>query len=64
MLKKLINKQTLPGIMNRMSLAGWKQLAKERPSWVQEDMEESILAICDSEVEGFIECGGSGPHRE
>jgi adenine-specific DNA methylase len=35
LLRKLINKQTLPGIMSCMPLLDWKQWAKERLSWMR-----------------------------
>jgi hypothetical protein len=45
--RKLINKQTLPVIKNRMSPVDWKQWAMERLSWVQEDVEEAFWSFMD-----------------
>jgi hypothetical protein len=40
LLRKLINEQNLPGIMSWIPPGNWKQWAKERPSWILEDIEE------------------------
>jgi hypothetical protein len=34
LLHRLVNDQTLPGIMARMPVGDWKQWAKERPLWI------------------------------
>jgi hypothetical protein len=47
LLRKLINEQTLPGVMNCIPPSDWKQWAKERPSWVQKDIEAAPWRFLD-----------------
>ncbi len=47
LLPELINEQTLPGIMSRMPPGNWKQWAKERPLWIQEDIEKAFWRFID-----------------
>jgi hypothetical protein len=42
LLRKLLNEQTLLGIMSRLPPGNWKQWARERPSCIQEDIKEAF----------------------
>jgi hypothetical protein len=42
--RKVTNEETLLGIMNYMPPAYWKQWAKERPSWEQEDVDVRLTS--------------------
>ncbi len=42
LLNRLINDQTLPGILAKMPPADWRQWAKERPAWMREAIEEAF----------------------
>jgi hypothetical protein len=42
LLSKLINKQTLQGIMIRMPPGDWKHWAKDRTQWIYENTEEAF----------------------
>jgi hypothetical protein len=46
-LHRLVNDQTLPSIMARMPLGDWKQWAKERPKWIQENLERAFWKFMD-----------------
>jgi hypothetical protein len=60
-LRKLINEQPLLGIMSNMSTSDWKQWAKERPSWVQEDIEEAFWRFVDKKWKDSLH--GAGDNR-
>jgi hypothetical protein len=42
LLGRLINDQTLPGILARMPPTDWRQWARERPNWMREATEEAF----------------------
>jgi hypothetical protein len=42
LLSRLINDQTLPGILAKMPPTDWRQWAKERPAWMREAIEEAF----------------------
>jgi hypothetical protein len=42
LLSRLINDQTLPGILAKMPPSDWRQWAKERPAWMREAIEEAF----------------------
>jgi hypothetical protein len=47
LLNRLINDQTLPGILTKMPPADWRQWAKERPAWMREAIEEAFWNFMD-----------------
>jgi hypothetical protein len=47
LLDRLINDQTLPGILAKMPTTDWRQWAKERPSWMTEAVEEAFWSFVD-----------------
>ncbi len=47
LLHRLVNDQTLPGIMAQMPLGDWKKWAKERPQWIHENLEEVFWKFVD-----------------
>jgi hypothetical protein len=54
LLSRLINEQTLPGIMRRMPEAECKQWAKEMPSWMQEEVEEAFWVFMDQKLKDSL----------
>jgi hypothetical protein len=42
LLHRLINDQTLPGILAKMPANDWRQWAKERPIWMRGAVEEAF----------------------
>ncbi len=46
-LHRPINDQTLPGILAKMPANDWSQLAKERPLWIKEAVEEAFWTFLD-----------------
>ncbi len=47
LLNRLINDQTLPGILAKMPPADWCQWAKERPAWMREAIEKAFWNFVD-----------------
>ncbi len=47
LLGRLINDQTLPGILAKMPPTDWRQWAKERPTWMREVVEEAFWNFVD-----------------
>ncbi len=47
LLGRLINDQTLPGILAKMPPTDWRQWAKERPVWMREAVEEAFWNFVD-----------------
>jgi hypothetical protein len=47
LLGRLINDQTLPGILAKMPPTDWRQSAKERPAWMREAIEEAFWNFVD-----------------
>jgi hypothetical protein len=47
LLNRLINDQTLPGILAKMPPADWRQWAQERPAWMREAIEEAFWNFMD-----------------
>ncbi len=47
LLSRLINDQTLPGILAKMPPTDWRQWAKERPVWMREAIEEAFWNFVD-----------------
>jgi hypothetical protein len=46
-LHRLINDQTLPGILAKMPANDWRQWARERPMWIGGVMEEAFWTFVD-----------------
>jgi hypothetical protein len=47
LLGRLINDQTLPGVLARMPPKDWRQWARERPVWMREAIEEAFWNFVD-----------------
>jgi hypothetical protein len=47
LIKMLIDKETLSGIMGGMPATDWKQLVKKRPVWTQEEVSSAFEKFCD-----------------
>jgi hypothetical protein len=47
LLQRLINDQTLPGILAKMPANDWRQWAKERPLWIRGAVEEAFWTFVD-----------------
>ncbi len=47
LLHRLINDQTLPGILAKMPANNWRQWAKERPIWIRGAVEEAFWTFMD-----------------
>ncbi len=46
-LHRLINDQTLPSILAKISPIDWRQWAKERPTWMREAIEDAFWSFVD-----------------
>ncbi len=47
LLHRLIDDQTLPGILAKMLTSDWKQWAKERPAWIGGMLEDAVWVFVD-----------------
>jgi hypothetical protein len=47
LLHRLMNDQTLPGILAKMPANNWRQWAKERPLWIRKAVEEAFWTFVD-----------------
>jgi hypothetical protein len=47
LLSRLINDQTLPGILAKMPPSDWRQWAREQPTWMREAIEEAFWNFID-----------------
>ncbi len=47
LLHRLVNDQTLPGILAKMPANDWKQWAQERPEWIRGVIEEAFWTFVD-----------------
>jgi hypothetical protein len=47
LLSRLINDQTLPGILAKIPPSVWRHWAKERPAWMREALEEAFWNFVD-----------------
>ncbi len=61
LLLRLINDQTLPGIMARMPLGDWKQWAKERPQWIQGSLEYVFWKFVDQKWRDSLNLAAAEP---
>jgi hypothetical protein len=61
MLERLINDQTLPGILSRMPAMDWRQWAKERPDWSREPADEAFWRFVDQKWKDAINVAAAEP---
>jgi hypothetical protein len=61
LLSRLINDQTLPGILARMPPTDWRQWAKERPSWMREAVEEAFWNFVDQKWRDALNVAAAEP---
>ncbi len=61
LLNRLINDQTLPGILAKMPSADWRQLAKERPAWMREAIEEAFWNFVDQKWRDALNVAAAEP---
>jgi hypothetical protein len=61
LLRRLINDQTLPGILARMPPTGWRQWAKERPVWMREAIEEAFWNLVDQKWRDALNVAAAEP---
>jgi hypothetical protein len=61
MLEKLINDQTLPGILGRMPPMDWRQWARERPDWSREPADEAFWRFVDQKWKDAINVAAAEP---
>jgi hypothetical protein len=61
LLGRLINDQTLPGILANMPPADWRQWAKERPTWMKEAIEEAFWNFVDQKWRDALNVAGAEP---
>jgi hypothetical protein len=61
LLGRLINDQTLPGILARMPPADWRQWAKERPNWMREATEEAFWNFVDQKWRDALKVAAAEP---
>jgi hypothetical protein len=61
MLGRLINDQTLPGILGRMPPMDWRQWARERPDWVREPAEEAFWRFVDQKWKDALNVAAAEP---
>jgi hypothetical protein len=61
MLERLINDQTLPGILGRMPPMDWRQWARERPDWSREPADEAFWKFVDQKWKDAINVAAAEP---
>jgi hypothetical protein len=61
MLGRLINDQTLPGILGRMPPMDWRQWARERPDWTREPTEEVFWKFVDQKWRDALNVAAAEP---
>ncbi len=61
LLHRLVNDQTLPGIMARMPVGDWKQWAKERPLWIGGPMEGAFWVFVDQKWKDSLNVAAAEP---
>jgi hypothetical protein len=61
LLGRLINDQTLPGILARMPPTDWRQWAKERPNWMREVTEEALWSFVDQKWRDALNVAAAEP---
>jgi hypothetical protein len=58
---RLINDQTLPGILAKMPPTDWRQWAKERPTWMREAIEEAFWNFVDQKWRDALNVAAAEP---
>jgi hypothetical protein len=61
LLSRLINDQTLPGILAKMPPTDWRQWARERPSWMKEAVEEAFWNFMDQKWRDALNVAAAKP---
>ncbi len=61
LLSRLINDQTLPGILAKMPPTDWRQWAKERPTWIREAVEEAFWNFVDQKWRDALNIAAAEP---
>ncbi len=61
LLSRLINGQTLPGILAKMPPTHWRQWVKERPSWMREAVEEAFWNFVDPKWRDALNIAAAEP---
>ncbi len=61
LLGRLINDQTLPGILAKMPPTDWWQWAKERPTWMREAVEEAFWNFMDQKWRDALNIAAAEP---
>jgi hypothetical protein len=61
LLHRLINNQTLPGILAKMPMGNWKQWAKERPVWIGGVMEDAFWTFVDQKWRDALNIAAAEP---
>ncbi len=61
LLGRLINDQTLPGILAKMPPTDWRQWAKERPVWMREAIKEAFWNFVDQKWRDALNVAAAEP---
>ncbi len=61
LLGRLINDQTLPGILAKMPPTDWRQWARERPNWMREATEEAFWSFVDQKWRDALNVAATEP---
>jgi hypothetical protein len=61
LLHRLINDQTLPGILARMPANDWRQWAKERLIWIRNVVEEAFWTFVDQKWRNALNVAAAEP---
>jgi hypothetical protein len=61
LLGRLINDQTLPGILAKMPPTDWRQWARERPTWMREAVEEAFWNFVDQKWRDALNIAAAEP---
>jgi hypothetical protein len=61
LLSRLINDQTLTGILAKMPPTDWRQWARERPSWMREAVEEAFWNFVDQKWRDALNVAAAEP---
>jgi hypothetical protein len=61
LLHRLINDQTLPGILAKMPTGNWKQWAKERPVWIRGMVEAPFWTFVDQKWRDALNIAAAEP---
>jgi hypothetical protein len=61
LLHRLVNDQTLLGILTKMPPAEWRQWAKERPTWMREAVEEAFWNFVDQKWRDALNVAAAEP---